>query len=609
MREVSTLWFPALVALMLQGLFVGLEVTPVLDGGLYGPDSYMRLVRVGELAEHGRWFDKVMPRSNAPFGEELHWTRLFDVLLLAVAAPLMPVLGVARSLHFAGVVVSPLLELAAIAVLLWAARPFFDLRGRLFLTIIFLCQPPVFYSFIAGRADHHSLMSLLFAASVGLTLRLLARPFDVRLCLVAGAVLALDLWVSVESLAATALMLLALGLMWIWRGGDDALKSLVIALVLWAGTGLALLLDPPGEGWAVAVYDRLSLAQVMPFGFVALFWVVALVLERWRPAGWPRRARATLGVAGVLLVTGAVWLTFPKLMGGPFVELDPRLITIHWSLVQESRPLLAADHSSLQRIVYWLGLAVVGFPYLAYRCLRAGDDTRPLWLYLAGASALYLGFTLYQLRWTTYLDLLLVFPATGVLVAALGWLDRHLGPLWRAPARALVVTAFSIGFVVLGAVAQRGAEVGADVGAGGEAAGSGGGGCPITRFAEYAGGPAVEGAPQRIVANVFFGPELLYRTPHEVLAAPYPRRAAAGMWDAYAIMTAADDETAQALVRSRGVTWVLICPGPEERVLYRPLEPGPTFHARLARGEVPAWLRPLALPPELGAFRLFEVVG
>jgi hypothetical protein len=57
------------------------------------------------------------------------------------------------------------------------------------------------------------------------------------------------------------------------------------------------------------------------------------------------------------------------------------------------------------------------------------------------------------------------------------------------------------------------------------------------------------------------------------------------------------------------VTWILICPNSSEPILYRPFEPGPTFYARLARGEVPAWLRPLALPPELAAFRLFEVAG
>ena len=60
-------------------------------------------MRVGELAEHGRWFDKFMPRSNVPFGEELQWTRFLDLRLLAGAAPLIPFLGVRAAIHWWGV--------------------------------------------------------------------------------------------------------------------------------------------------------------------------------------------------------------------------------------------------------------------------------------------------------------------------------------------------------------------------------------------------------------------------------------------------------------------------------------------------------------------------
>ena len=50
-----------------------------LEGGLAGPDSYMRLLRVTQLYESAAWFDLSIPRSNAPYGELLHWTRPADI--------------------------------------------------------------------------------------------------------------------------------------------------------------------------------------------------------------------------------------------------------------------------------------------------------------------------------------------------------------------------------------------------------------------------------------------------------------------------------------------------------------------------------------------------
>jgi len=166
------------------------------------------------------------------------------------------------------------------------------------------------------------------------------------------------------------------------------------------------------------------------------------------------------------------------------------------------------------------------------------------------------------------------------------------------------VVLFSIGFVVFGAYIRSNAGA-----ADGDEAARGPGACPLARFAEFANAQGSKGAPQRILANVFFGPELLYTTPHEVVATPYPRGAAGGIWDAYSIMTAPGDEAAEALIRRRGITWILLCPDSTEPVLYRPYEAGPTFYARLAEGRHPPWLRPLVLPPELAPFRLFEVAG
>ena len=93
----------------IQVLVLTIGATPLLDGGLIGTDGYMRLVRVELLHETGAWFDGRIPRSNAPYGDTLHWTQPFDLLLLGATWPLTPFLGFEKALFWGGAFVSPLL--------------------------------------------------------------------------------------------------------------------------------------------------------------------------------------------------------------------------------------------------------------------------------------------------------------------------------------------------------------------------------------------------------------------------------------------------------------------------------------------------------------------
>jgi len=90
---------------------------PLRRGDLADSDCYMRLVRVRQLWTTGRWYDSTIPRSNVPYGEELHWTRPLDLLLLLGAAPASLVVGFNEALFGWGVAVSPLLLLATLLTL------------------------------------------------------------------------------------------------------------------------------------------------------------------------------------------------------------------------------------------------------------------------------------------------------------------------------------------------------------------------------------------------------------------------------------------------------------------------------------------------------------
>ena len=112
-RDAALAWAVATAALVMLIIQAGLVLkgnAPVLNGVLIDPDSYMRLARVEHLWATGAWFDPVFPRIGPPEGLALHWTRPFDVLLLAGALIASPLLGFKAGLYWWGAFLGPVLQ-------------------------------------------------------------------------------------------------------------------------------------------------------------------------------------------------------------------------------------------------------------------------------------------------------------------------------------------------------------------------------------------------------------------------------------------------------------------------------------------------------------------
>ena len=140
---------------------------PIKKNELGDSDCYMRLVRVSKLYHSGRWYDAVISRSNAPYGESLHWTRPFDVLLLAGAVPLSLFTDFKTALFWWGVIISPVLLIGAIIALQWAVRPILKGEGPFLAGLLLVFQMVIFAYFQPGRPDHHSFIVFLFVLSIG----------------------------------------------------------------------------------------------------------------------------------------------------------------------------------------------------------------------------------------------------------------------------------------------------------------------------------------------------------------------------------------------------------------------------------------------------------
>ena len=62
----------------------------------------------------------------------------------------------------------------------------------------------------------------------------------------------------------------------------------------------------------------------------------------------------------------------------------------------------------------------------------------------------------------------------------------------------------------------------------------------------------------RVLAFMFDGPEIVYRSPHAVVATPYQRNTA-GILDTYDFFAATDEAQAREIVDRRGIELVLLC--------------------------------------------------
>ena len=598
-----------LLALLLALLHLGglaRERWQVLDGRLGDPDGYMRLVRVAELQESGDWYAGRVMRANVPYGQSQHWTRPFDVLLLAGGAALAPWLGFDRGLFAWAALSGPLLHLATLLVLLWSASSLLSRPALAVTGLMALFQPAITASFFASRPDHHGLQALVFAGLLGAGVRLLQRPERWRLAVLAGLLAAFAVWISVEGLVAAILLAAALAAAWLVRGGRTLEAGLAVALAAAVGATVALMLERPPTEWLSAEYDRLSIPHLALFSLHAAtwlgLWLAAPRLDR------PGRRLLALAGAGTLALA-VLFISFPKLAAGPMVDVPERVRAIWLPNIAELASIWSVPdwRQGLYLLLLYLGSCLAAMGYMAWRLRDDSDAARPAWAFLLLLAAVYSGLALHQVRWAVYAEIA-ALPAFGLLtIGCLEHLGLGFGTRASSTPRLLVLSlgrlvllaGFGLGFAALAWAVRPGASVASAPGTTTPVVRT----CDVTGIARHLFG--LDGPKRRILTFIFDGPELLYRTRHDVVATPYHRNGA-GILDTYDTLTATDVTTARTILGRRGVDWVLLCPRGSEGLLYRGGN-GPTMFERWSRGEVPDWLVPVALPaPWREEFLLLE---
>jgi hypothetical protein len=587
----------ALFALLVLRLFPGL-----LDGRLVDTDSYMRLVRVRQLLESWSWFDSTVPRSNAPFGETLHWTRPVDVLILLGTVLTAPLLGLERALHVAGVLLSPALLVAICFVTAWAVRPLATRRVRYYAMIAVLAQVGVMGYALPGRADHHMPILLTFVAMHGSALRLLLRTAPGHAGWATGAWAALGLWISTEFLVPLAVLLVVLVLVWIRRGEEMAARGQSVALGLIAVTALALLVEHPPSALLVAEYDRVSVVHLLVAVVVVAFWAGAASAagSRLNPVG-----RFGFAVVGGGMALGLVAAAYPGFFGGPMVDVDPELKRTWLPYLTEFQPFLVPqDVSDIGRILAYLGTAFLACGVVAHGLRQDRDTPRfDVWVLLGGGLLAFIPLGIRWVRFVMYAEMLGVLGTMFLLVRALSALEARYAPPRLGTLRAVATTGLLAGPLLAGALIMlSGQGGGARLR---EAGATQTQGCSIEELVStLAEASGLGDRPRTVLAHVDLGPMLLYRTPHSVIATPYHRNAA-GILGARRIFEETSPDGARQLVAERAVDVIVTC-GVEE-------PPGdaaqPSLVARLRSGSELEWLAPWDGGDTAGGLGIWQVVG
>ncbi|MEX2532285.1 MAG: hypothetical protein WD960_16075 [Gemmatimonadota bacterium] len=594
-----------------------------LVGGQLDSDGYMRLVRIEELVQGWSWFETRIFRSNFPFSDVLHWTRPLDALILLLAAPLALFLSGSTAILVAGTLVSPLLTLASCLALIWAAAPVVSRDVRALAAPALLIQPVFFTYGLAGRADHHALIGFLFVVATGLVIRWSADLSRGRDALATGLVCALGIWVSPEFLLPLALALLVGGWLWIRQGPAGLGVNLALTGGLLLGLAIALLLERPPSEWLTVEYDRVSVAHFTVAVLALGFWLAVSAFAT-GPArldsgdaqsGGP--GRRTLGVLAGGAVTGLLLhLVHRDFFRGPWVSADPEVQRIWLQHVQELRPMAPTSLDGLGEAIAVLGLAPFLLAFFVFRARRERPGAP--WVFLAVSCLLFFALTLAQARWGLYLGSILALGVVALLDHLLPLLDRRSEGLRRRFLRLglfalLIPGPVLLGYALAGVLGETTEVEAADASPTEELIGDaevedGESQCRLRRLAPLLRDPAVAGNRKvTVLAHVDRGAEILYRTPHRVLAGPYHRNLR-GIEDIHRSFTLPpDDPVVLGILKERAIRLVLLCPDEDEAFLGRGGE-GSTFH-RLVDGPVPDWAAEIPLSEELlgGGFRLFRV--
>ncbi len=530
---------------------------------LLDPDDYMRLNQAINWLQGQGWHDLSHPRLSPGEHVSVNWSRLVDLPIVFFMLPFVQWLGIQNAALIASFIVPITLFGLLLAVMTSVARPLIGKDRANLAAVMLLFMPAILFNFSPGRVDHHGYHLLVSGFGLLCLERLMLCRRGFIPAIAGGIVWACGLWIGAECLPWLIIFCSCLTIYASWRGGvilrNAALFGLTLAL---ASTALLPLAVAPQEfsnftiTWFSAAYTIFS-------GLIGLVFILGWLLGRKVEKIWLRM----MLMAILALLSAIVFFALvPEAWRGPYADFDVITSSLILDNVSEAQPFLAALHlhiynpktflfaipASLRTIFLpFFGLIIVG-----YNVVRTFGRRRQLWIMHGAFLVPALLLTLFwQLRVSYFAQLFSLVPVSWLLWV---WWDVIATRLSARPRFWAEVIAFlclgGLPVVLLPDMAT-GAALYPDLlffPAAHPASA-----CPLIRASEFLSAPWGYGDhPRVILAGMDDGPELLFRTPHMVLAAPYNVH---GNRDVFDFFNARNEADALTILRRRHVDLVLVC--------------------------------------------------
>ena len=309
-------------------------------------------------------------------------------------------------------------------------------------------------------------------------------------------------------------------------------------------------------------------------------------------------ARSLTASAGIALTCAVMFALFPLFFAGPLAAADPQMVTMIIAKNTDWQPTVPWSRPAAGRFLFYWGTCLVSIPWLLRLVWRErGGERGAAWWFIALVLLFFAGMTLWALRFSAFAEI----PGLLVLADLIVFLQNRLmtqAALLGVIARSLAVSILIVGPAYVGSLLQASGTSNAKAAADE---------CALSKIAPVLDDPAGLGSRQHVIAAaIHSGPEIMYRTPHAVVATPMIHNV--GILAVYRMMSAPDDAAAKAAIDAREVDLILLCPASGERYIFDSDNNQDTFYNRLVAGHLPAWVKPIRLPGDVAShYYLFSV--
>ncbi len=553
------------------------------------PDNTMWLVSVRDVLAGQGWWDNIQHRLNPPDGTSMHWARWIATAIAAPIALLTPVVGQPT----AEIIVAFAWPLALLAVFMNlivricgeigerdGLRTEASVAGALVAALAF----PTTAKFAPGGFDHHSIEIILTLVAVLGLLRMALSP---KSGAVAGVALGVAMATAAEGAPFVVAGVLIAGLLWLFRP-DVYRRGLG-----WMGAGLAgsslvtfLLMVPPSR-WGAPVCDEMS-TPFLGFGLAA--GGVAMLLGQVLPEAFTQTIGRRFAAAAALgaFSLASLWALFPACAGGGYSAMSADMQTYWLVQIAEARNLGALIAEDPSMVLSFAGAAFAGLiaaGFYLHKRWKSADGWILLGFLVAGWAIL-----VWQIRGA--------FFAAAFAIPFGAWAAVRARQVWKSRTAPMGVLLFAIAAMASASAAWS--AVGEQLKARTLS--------PAT-LANYETRKASSKAcvrpeafaslstlPRGVLLNEFIlGPNILQRTPHAAISAPYHRNSDGLMTMITAMRSSAD--AAKPVVMQTSADYVLVCAALPETQFYAKHPAGDatadtTLANLLANGTPPDWLAP-----------------